>query len=372
MMSFTMKPDQERVHALLVDTLTLLCKNGLNFQKGLKVEGVIGITVDEKDVFIVHINKLLQNDGRERCATFQDTDAPVKAELEKHSSLGRKGKKRSLSTNHQTDESSDDVSHEIPTDGTGFSSLDSNENGPYNLQVGFDSTEYKDRLQKLETNGNEVIFVKSEGSDIVDSYEESSIPLATPLSYSDIPVSESLVALKPQFQRSRTTRCVRLPEQKLNEKSFAISQYQCLPTDELADIDSNFATESTLQFKQEEDDPNSAEICGPDIDNNPYDQPSHIERQFTTTRKHSWYPRIQNSGFRNRSLGTGYSLQRKMEGEHFQVMSRFLCNFPNCNLSFSTKQNLLRHQTQKHGRQKSRTGHARRFSDSDNRFCDGI
>lgn len=54
-----MKPDQERVRSLLTDTVTLLCKNGLNFSKELKVEGVLGITLDGNDVFIVHINEKL-------------------------------------------------------------------------------------------------------------------------------------------------------------------------------------------------------------------------------------------------------------------------------------------------------------------------
>lgn len=57
----------------------------------------------------------------------------------------------------------------------------------------------------------------------------------------------------------------------------------------------------------------------------------------------------------------------------WQVVARFICNFPNCALSFSTKQNLLRHQTQKHGRQKSRTvGQTRRFLQATGSLCDGV
>lgn len=36
----------------------------------------------------------------------------------------------------------------------------------------------------------------------------------------------------------------------------------------------------------------------------------------------------------------------------WRMMARFVCEFPGCNTSFSNKQNLLRHQTHKHGRQK--------------------
>ena len=52
-----MRPDQERVRNLLTDTVTLLCKNGLQYQTELRVQGVLGITLDNNDVFIVHINE---------------------------------------------------------------------------------------------------------------------------------------------------------------------------------------------------------------------------------------------------------------------------------------------------------------------------
>lgn len=52
-----MKPDQERIKTLLADTVTLLCRNGLHFRHQLRVQGVLGITVDDSDVFIVHINE---------------------------------------------------------------------------------------------------------------------------------------------------------------------------------------------------------------------------------------------------------------------------------------------------------------------------
>lgn len=53
-----MKPDQEKVRDLLMDTVGLLCKNGLVFKKKLKIEGLLGITVDNTDVFIVHIDEV--------------------------------------------------------------------------------------------------------------------------------------------------------------------------------------------------------------------------------------------------------------------------------------------------------------------------
>ncbi len=54
-----MKPDQERVRHLLTDTVTLLCKNGLQFNKEIKVQGLLGITLDQNEVFLVHIDETI-------------------------------------------------------------------------------------------------------------------------------------------------------------------------------------------------------------------------------------------------------------------------------------------------------------------------
>jgi hypothetical protein len=70
--ALVMKPDQERVKTLLADTVTLLCRNGLHFQHQLRVQGVLGVTVDDTDVFIVHINESFTEQGRgARLVDFQ-------------------------------------------------------------------------------------------------------------------------------------------------------------------------------------------------------------------------------------------------------------------------------------------------------------
>jgi hypothetical protein len=58
-MSFAMAmtSDQERVRALLAETVGLLCRKGLQYNIGLKVQGLIGITLDNEQVLLVHINE---------------------------------------------------------------------------------------------------------------------------------------------------------------------------------------------------------------------------------------------------------------------------------------------------------------------------
>ena len=57
-----LKPDQERLKKMIKETLTLLCKNGLAFDVHFSIEALIGVTLDDKDVFLVNINELVKSD----------------------------------------------------------------------------------------------------------------------------------------------------------------------------------------------------------------------------------------------------------------------------------------------------------------------
>ena len=57
-----LKADRERVKALLTETITLLCKNGLNYQSEFAIEALIGITLDRDDVFLVSIKETICSD----------------------------------------------------------------------------------------------------------------------------------------------------------------------------------------------------------------------------------------------------------------------------------------------------------------------
>jgi hypothetical protein len=52
-----MKPNQERVKQVLVETIVVLCRNSLQFSRELKVQGLLGITLDDNEVFLIHIDK---------------------------------------------------------------------------------------------------------------------------------------------------------------------------------------------------------------------------------------------------------------------------------------------------------------------------
>lgn len=63
--------DQERLQILLSQTVMLLCKNGLRFEKELRIQGLLGITIDHGNVFIVHFNESLAHTAADNAvATF--------------------------------------------------------------------------------------------------------------------------------------------------------------------------------------------------------------------------------------------------------------------------------------------------------------
>ena len=56
------KADLERVKTVLKDTITFLCRNGLTFKSNLCVEALIGVTLDDDDVFLISINELVTSE----------------------------------------------------------------------------------------------------------------------------------------------------------------------------------------------------------------------------------------------------------------------------------------------------------------------
>lgn len=51
--------EQLKVKALLAETVTLLCRDGLRFKSEVRIEGLIGITIDHEQVVLVNINEAI-------------------------------------------------------------------------------------------------------------------------------------------------------------------------------------------------------------------------------------------------------------------------------------------------------------------------
>lgn len=67
-----MTADQERVKTLLTETIILLCKNGLHFKNEFTVEGLIGITIDKNDVFLINIKETIKLSNHTTCTPIDN------------------------------------------------------------------------------------------------------------------------------------------------------------------------------------------------------------------------------------------------------------------------------------------------------------
>ena len=56
-----LREDQVKLTEMLKETVTLLCKNGLQFQQGFTVDALIGITTDDRETFLVMLNESVRD-----------------------------------------------------------------------------------------------------------------------------------------------------------------------------------------------------------------------------------------------------------------------------------------------------------------------
>ena len=61
---FTMKNDRDRMKCIISETIVALCNSGLDFSNELSIEGLLGITLDGRDIILVNINEVIKS-----CAT---------------------------------------------------------------------------------------------------------------------------------------------------------------------------------------------------------------------------------------------------------------------------------------------------------------
>lgn len=54
-----LSPDQERIRSILYETITSICKNGLHFDSELRVDAIIGVTLDQHEVFLITVNEII-------------------------------------------------------------------------------------------------------------------------------------------------------------------------------------------------------------------------------------------------------------------------------------------------------------------------
>lgn len=85
-----MNAGQESVSAILRETVSMLCRSALTFQSNVRIQGLLGITVDGQQIFLVPIDESVscpddQNNKTKDCST--DSNSLITNEMETETSV---------------------------------------------------------------------------------------------------------------------------------------------------------------------------------------------------------------------------------------------------------------------------------------------
>lgn len=105
-----MKPEFSHVRNILINTISLLCKNSLSYQQGLRIHGLLGITLDE-EVFLVEISEHFVQKDPESCAVVTATGVKLDQDCDRDSEDGSENLSKTKWKNKRSD-----VNSKLPND----------------------------------------------------------------------------------------------------------------------------------------------------------------------------------------------------------------------------------------------------------------
>ncbi len=206
------------VKAMISDTILALCRNTLPYQTEVCVEGLLGVTVDNKEVFLVHLNETILKEGvvptRKRTIekqTNQDSESSLssgtsdsESNSQPKSKRKRKRKRKSSSssrskvTSQLDQDAHTDECDETPqveqgkspktanslnkgANESGDSRLSQNDDGDADdsqSAQSVDSKVKKEKQNNVEENSDDLVFIKEEPKDFSGlSYGQSPFTL---------------------------------------------------------------------------------------------------------------------------------------------------------------------------------------------------
>lgn len=199
-----LKKAENQVKMLLGETILALCRNTLNYHAEICVEGLIGITLDSEEIFLVNINQTIKNpdvtgkrvkeEGHKRShsqtvdnSDSSSSDSSSEDSSDNHTSSASKRKKKRSRKKKQKEvpaaeeESHPYMSHNIQSDTSDRldSGYQANNHGTEN------DTENGMCIKEEHTNSDnddaddddDLVFVKEETGDIADtSHSEVMFP----------------------------------------------------------------------------------------------------------------------------------------------------------------------------------------------------
>lgn len=175
-----LKKAENQVKILLAETILSMCRNTLNYHAEICVEGLLGITLDNEEIFLVNINQTIKNQidtpgkaasskenlKRSRKEDVGSDTEPESSSNESESSSTKKRRKRVRRKKHKGEKGSGSENGEL---------ADVSANADQTLQS--DETDRKFSQVNLEqTDGSEQYYENSNQTAGDDSYTEEGAP----------------------------------------------------------------------------------------------------------------------------------------------------------------------------------------------------
>lgn len=294
-----MKADQERVKALLAETVILLCKNGLCFTSELKVQGLLGITLDNDDTFLVSIN--------ETVSIQEDSISCNKSE-------------------HSCRSNSDEITSQH------------NEEMSFSISQGsfMESSSKNPQTRPMKRRKGGLCERKGRKAYVVNSNSSFNPIIKSEVDFNDCESSSGLIQIISEFTGPATGNDCK---GEVGIRPYFLSN----PT-----MKSSFLADSPepIFFKM------GGEQNYPSFLDDAPQQPQHINHSAFCLEAQSSSGMQEQSVIVARKPSKSWTLTPRLTGRTVTKDQRkcYTCEFDGCNLSFYQSSTLYRHQRIKHGR----------------------
>ena len=151
------KPEQQQMQMLLTEAITVLCKNGLQYRSHFNVEGLLGITLDDEDVFLVSIKQTVK--GAEAGDSSINVHLDKQGSVKKQQPLVETSPMSRAKQRKRRKRSTDSIERVITS-----TNIPLNNNNPEkrNSNVPYDYKQQEDNFDDSASSPGELIVVKEE------------------------------------------------------------------------------------------------------------------------------------------------------------------------------------------------------------------
>ena len=154
-----LRQDQVKLQGLLKETITVLCKNGIEFRDGFVIDALIGITTDNQSTFLIKLEETVGNVSGNNNANRTKSDGNASRKRRCVSSLKRPSDGDTRSTRSKrrrsADDDDDDSCNVAGDDDTNDAANDDNEADDHDDDVGLENDAHteqdnRDELMRLK------------------------------------------------------------------------------------------------------------------------------------------------------------------------------------------------------------------------------